>query len=126
MDVSPAVSIAEPAAPRKIVKRRKAKPGERAAKDIKALQKSTKLILPRATIHRLVAELLASIEPDFRVSKSAVDALREVSDAMLTKNFKVANKLARDVGRRNTVTTVDFVTASQIVGDCAQFVEKAV
>jgi len=128
MDATADTPIAvEPAAkaPRKVVAKRRAKPGERVVRDIKALQKSTKPILPRAPVQRLVAELLQEVNTEMRASAAAVDTLREVADAMLTKNFSVANKLARDVGRRNTVTPTDFATAAKIVTDCSLFVESA-
>jgi len=120
--VAPARKSAD-AKPVKPRMKRRAKPGERALREIQTLQRSTKPILPRAPIQRIVSEVLQDVNVNLRVSAAAVDAIREMSDAMLTKNFKLANKLALDVGRRTTVTSADFKTAAAIAADCSSFVD---
>ena len=72
---------------------------------------STDNVVPRAPFKRLISELMSNHATDLRITSSAVDALREISEAVLTKGFSRAQNLAIGIGKRTTVQVKDLVWA---------------
>jgi len=67
----------------------KAKPGMVALKEIKRLQSSTRLIIPRAPFLRVVKEIIQNrTNSTMRCTEMAVEALREASENVLTSIFE--------------------------------------
>tara|TARA_Y100000310_G_C20654956_1_gene801514 strand:- start:152 stop:994 length:843 start_codon:yes stop_codon:yes gene_type:complete len=82
-------------APKK--KKRRNRPGTAALREIRKMQKSTELIIPKATFARLVREIggKASIwGPNLRWHKDAVLALQEASEAFMVGVLEDANMCA--------------------------------
>lgn len=88
-------------------KKRRFKPGTVALREIRQQQKSIEPALARASFSRLVRELMQDVgEPDYRLGKNAVDALRYASEQFLCETFKRAQYLAIQVpGNENSITT---------------------
>ena len=63
-------------------------------RDIRKLQKSTNLLIPKAPFYRLVREVIADINPNYRVQANAVMALHESSESFLLKMFEFSNYIA--------------------------------
>ena len=57
-------------------KKRRFKPGTVALREIKKQQKSVATIIPRAPLVRIVKEKIHSMNPEFRLSYDALDALQ--------------------------------------------------
>lgn len=77
-----------------VKKRPRSKPGSMALKEIKRLQNSTALQIPRIAFHRLVREITQeqtlSIdgEPVFRYQSAALEALQDAAESYLTAMFE--------------------------------------
>jgi histone H3/H4 len=96
--------------------RRKSKPGKAALREIKKLQNaSTKMVVPRESIRRYIAELVQDRKPDMRVSTEAVEALRTAAEAALTRTFGLAGALANDLQKKDTVDVSAFRMAANIL-----------
>jgi histone H3/H4 len=65
-------------------------------------------LVPRAPFKRLIQEIMANHKTDLRITSSAVDALREISEATLTKGFGEALNLAISLGKRTTIQPKDM------------------
>ena len=84
----------EPSATGGIKKQRRWKPGTVAVREIKRLQRSTDKLLRKRPFQRLVREVAADFKQDVRFQKSAMEALQEESEAMLSRIFRDTNSLA--------------------------------
>ena len=70
-------------------RRTKAKPGTMALKEIKKLQASTELIIPRKPFIEAVKQITENVGgTSFRFTKSAIEALREAAEAYLVRLFE--------------------------------------
>ena len=66
-------------------------------KDIRKLQASTTLLVPKACFQRLVREILEEVTPpemSFRMSPDALTVLQEVAEQHVTSEFAKLNMLA--------------------------------
>ena len=63
-------------------------------RDIRKLQKATNLLIPKAPFYRLVREIIADINSDYRVQANAVMALHESSESFLLRLFEFSNYIA--------------------------------
>lgn len=66
------------------------KPGQLALKEIKRLQASSKLQIPRFSLHRLIREITESFQPEggIRYQGAALTAIHEASEAYLVQFFE--------------------------------------
>ena len=74
---------------------------------IKRLQKSTKLLLPRARFYRLVKELTDELKFDLKHEGNAMLALQEASEAYLLEMFQ-GSLQAAEHAERKTVAPKDI------------------
>ena len=80
--------------PKKRIKKR-----PRALAQIKAMQQSTNLLIPKKRFARLVREIAQDYGNDFRFQKDAILALQEASEAYIIEVFKGANTQSIHAGR---------------------------
>ena len=67
----------------------KAAPGAKALKEIRKLQNTTNLLIPKKPFIRVVKEVTESLNAKgFRFTMPAIDALREASEAYLVRLFE--------------------------------------
>jgi histone H3 len=92
------------------------RPGTVALREIKRYQKSTSLLLPRASFQRVVKSIVYSIDHDLRFGSNALLALQESAEAYLTGIFEDANLCAIHA-KRVTVMKKDMDLARRIRGD---------
>lgn len=95
-------------------KKRRFKSGAFALLEIKKYQRSDKPVVPRAPLKRLCLEILHELYPDFRMSSVAVDALRDIAESEITKDFALAMDLAINIGHRKTLDATTFRIAANI------------
>lgn len=91
------------------------KPGQLALKDIKRLQNTTELQIPRASFHRLVREITQDYTKDepYRYQVAALQALQEAAEAYLVYLFEDTN-LCCIHARRVTIMPRDIHLARRI------------
>lgn len=94
--------------------RRKA-PGELALKDIKKLQQTTDLLIPKTRFHRLVREITQSFTADepYKYQVAALNALQEAAEAYLVYLFEDTN-LCCIHARRVTIMPRDIQLARRL------------
>mmetsp|Transcript_9302 Transcript_9302/g.16446 ORF Transcript_9302/g.16446 Transcript_9302/m.16446 type:complete len:189 (+) Transcript_9302:108-674(+) len=114
--------------PRELVKRasqgtgaskvvRRAKPGVVALREIRAYQKGTDLLMPRAPFARLVREMVQSAtKAELRIGPEARMALQEAAEAHLVGLFEDTQHCAIH-GKRVTVMTKDMSLARRLRGN---------
>lgn len=90
-------------------RRKNAKPKKRdhALREIRKLQSTTDLLIPRAPFLRVVHEILRANTEHGRITKQAVEALRESSEMLAVQLFEDALYCALH-SRRITVMPRDF------------------
>lgn len=70
----------------------RAKPGELALREIRSLQSTWRLLIPRAPFHRLIREITNNMFPEdqgqYRYQTAALSALQEAAESMLTNLFE--------------------------------------
>lgn len=91
------------------------KPGQLALKDIKKLQSSTELLIPKTRFHRLVREITQAYTTDepYRYQIAALQALQEAAEAYLVYLFEDTN-LCCVHARRVTIFPRDIQLARRI------------
>ena len=92
------------------------RPGTVALREIKRYQKSTDLLLPRASFQRVVRDITSSYDPDLRFAAQALIALQEATEAYLVGIFEDTNLCAIHA-KRVTVQKKDMELARRIRGD---------
>jgi len=75
-------------APTKPLKRRRARPGSAAVRQIKSLQSSTNLLIPKKPFGRCVREIAQEMKYDVPFTKEAMEAIQVAAEAFLTDMFK--------------------------------------
>lgn len=104
---------AEPAGKR----RRRARPGTAALREIRRLQKSSDLLIPRINFQRLVREVLSDDDPDQntprKLSREALAALQDASEAYLQDVFRAAYTVSL-ASKRVTLMPEDLVAAARV------------
>lgn len=94
---------------------RRLRPGMKALREIREHQKSTKLLIPRASFSRLVCETIQLYRNDYRIGASAITCLQESVEMMMVRNFEDANLCALH-RNRITVTPKDWKLAITLNG----------
>ena len=84
-------------------KKRKRKPGFKVKQEIRRLQRSGDLLLPKTTFHRMVRSIAHCVMGDklkqLRFTESAMDAMQEDTEDTQTKMFQAMDMLAHHAGR---------------------------
>jgi len=98
-------------------KKHRFRPGTRALKEIRMLQNSTNLMIPKAPFARLVKEIIQArvISKDFRIQPLALMALQEAAEAYLVGIMEMANLCAIHANRV-TLMRKDISLARRIRG----------
>ncbi|VDM44200.1 unnamed protein product [Toxocara canis] len=118
-------SLSKKSTPRKeeSIKKRRFKPGQRALQQIRKLQRTTELLMPRAPFMRLVREIARQVAPnhnDLRFQSAAISALQEATEAYLTMLFEDCN-LAAIHAKRVTIFPKDMQIVRRIRGELLKF-----
>jgi histone H3 len=97
------------------------RPGALALKEIKRLQKSVELLIPKISIQRLIREISQDVMPvhkqgEIKWQSAALGAIHEASEAYLVGLFEDTNLCAVHA-RRVTIMPRDIHLARRIRGD---------
>ena len=98
------------------VKKMRFKAGTVALREVKKFQRSTKLLLPRASVQRVVREIAQGIDHEMRFQAQALMAVQEAAEAYLVGLFEDANLCAIHA-KRTTLFDKDMKLARRIRGD---------
>ncbi|TIA33342.1 hypothetical protein D6C78_07607 [Aureobasidium pullulans] len=94
--------------------KRRFKSGTVALRQIRKLQKTTVLLIPKRAFQRLVRELAYNItRSDIRFQSSALEALQESAETSLTKLFEDTNLCAIHA-KRQTIKPEDMTLARRL------------
>lgn len=109
-----------PVAASRPVKRRRASSKRDFESMISGKRQSSKplMCLPRATFHRVVAEIIADLKPDLRIQCEALNTLQEDAELLLVERFKRCSRLA-EFCRRDTVRETDWRFVGEDEGSLA-------
>lgn len=99
-------------------RRKRAKPGDRAIKEIDMYQKMTRTLVPRTNMERVIRELLHAIPcgentKKRKLSPLAVDVIQELAEDYIVKRFKASQVMAIHA-KRVTVQPEDWHNAAKI------------
>ena len=97
------------------VKRRN-KPGTVALREVRRFQRSTKLLLPRASVQRVVRDIAHDLDHTLRFQNQALFAVQEAAEAYLVGLFEDANLCCLHA-KRVTCNDKDLKLARRIRGD---------
>jgi|TARA_B110000305_G_C19069059_1_gene460768 histone H3 len=97
-------------------KKMRFRPGTVALREIKRYQKSTNLLLPRASFQRVVRSICHEIDNTLRCQAQALLALQEATEAYLVGVFEDAN-LCCVHAKRMTIMKQDMELARRIRGE---------
>lgn len=89
--------------------------GTVALREIRRYQKSTKLLISRAPIERLIREVTEDVSPGKRLQASAIDAIQAAAEDYIVQLFEDANLLAIHA-KRKTIFAKDIQLARRIRG----------
>jgi histone H3 len=92
------------------------RPGTVALRQIKALQRSTELLIRKLPFQRLVREVAHQFKNDLRFQSTAIMALQEAAEAYLVSLFEDTNLLCLHA-KRVTIQPRDMILARRIRGD---------
>lgn len=95
--------------------RSKVRRGTLALREIRRLQKSTELLIPKAPFQRLVREIAQGFKDDLKFQSLALGALAEAAESYLVSLFEDTNLCAIH-GRRVTIMPRDMHLARRIRG----------
>lgn len=91
-------------------------PGTKALREIKAQQKNTKLIIPKAALLRLVKEIVHEHKPNLRIKESAFAALQHATEDYLISLFRDSMIIAANRDCKS-LTTKDLRVVLHVRGD---------
>ena len=91
------------------------RPGTVALRQIKALQRSTELLIRKLPFQRLVRDVAQQFKGDLRFQGTAIMALQEAAEAYLVSLFEDANLLCLH-SKRVTIQSKDIILARRIRG----------
>jgi histone H3/H4 len=95
--------------------RRKFKPGTRAVMEIKKLQRSTELLVPKANFERMLRHTIEKLKGGVRVEKAAVMAAQKTFEARAVGMFE--NILLCDIhAHRKGIKPQDHLLEKRILG----------
>ena len=97
-------------------KKNRYKPGTVTLREVKRYQKTTDMLLPRASFQRLVRSITMDMDHSLRFQSQALHALQEASEAYIVGLFEDTNLCAIHA-KRMTVMKKDMDLARRIRGD---------
>ena len=97
-------------------KQKRFRPGTKALREIKKLQKTTDLLLRKLPFQRLVREIAHGCNTDLMFQGQALLALQEASEMYMVGMFEDTN-LAAIHGKRVTIMPRDLQLARRLRGD---------
>ena len=97
-------------------KKMRARPGTVVLREIRRLQKSTDLTLPKYPFQRLVREIAHSSNQEIRFQSQSILAIQEAAEAFMTNLFEDANLCAIHANRV-TLMQKDISLARRIRGE---------
>lgn len=97
-------------------KKRKARPGAAALREIRKYQRSNDLLIARLPFQRLVRDITNSYVSDMRFRANALLALQEAAEAYLVRHFEDTNLCAIHAGRV-TIQRKDMQLARRLRGE---------
>ncbi|KAH7132915.1 histone-fold-containing protein [Dactylonectria macrodidyma] len=77
-----------------VTRRYRYKPGTASLREIRKLQKSTDLLIPRLAFQRLIKDIAQSFKFPIRFQSTAIGALQESAECYLASLFEEANLCA--------------------------------
>ena len=92
------------------------RPGTVALREIRRYQRSTELLIRKASFQRLIRELFQNYICDYRLQATALLALQEAAEAMLVGLFEDTNLCAIHA-KRVTIMAKDIHLARRIRGE---------
>ncbi|EPZ33278.1 histone H3 [Rozella allomycis CSF55] len=98
------------------VRKRRARPGVVALREIRRYQKSTELLLRKLPFQRLVREIVQDLGQDYRFQSTALLALQEATEAYLVNLFEDVQYCAIHA-RRVTIMVRDIQLALRLRGE---------
>ena len=98
------------------MKKFRARPGVVALREIRRLQRSTDLLIPRYPFQRLVREICGNINTDLRFSSQGLQALQESSESFISGLFE-DSYLCTLHAKRVTLMPKDIQLARRIRGE---------
>lgn len=98
-----------------VKKKRRWKAGTRAVSKIKKYQKSTDMLVPKASFQRLVREIANKYRSDLRFQQSAMLSIQEAAETYLVRVLENANLVAIEGAGRQTVYKSDMKLAQKIM-----------
>jgi histone H3 len=91
------------------------RPGTVALREIRKYQQSTKLLIPRIAVSRLIREIAQDYKCDLRFQSSAISALHEALESYLINLFELT-QFAAIHAKRVTINAKDMQLARRICG----------
>ena len=98
------------------VRKRRARPGAKALREIKQYQRSGDTVMPTAALRRLIKEITNRITPGSRYSLGAIAAIQECIEGYMVSLFEDTNLCAIHA-RRVTIMAKDMKLARRIRGE---------
>ena len=98
------------------VRKRRARPGAKALREIKQYQRSGDNVIAKAPLRRLIKEISNRISPDARYSLGAIGAIQECIEGYMVSLFEDTNLCAIHA-RRVTIMSKDMKLARRIRGE---------
>jgi len=92
------------------------KAGSVAKREIKRYQKTTNLLIPKASFERMVREVSETLKKGMRFTSTAIEAVQTSAEDYLVKLFEDASLCAAH-GKRVTVMDKDIYLARRIRGE---------
>ena len=80
----------------------------RIIREIRAYQRTTHMLIPRAAFKRVVQKIGYDFDPTIRFAKDSYEALQQAAEHEMYKIFEYAQLLAIH-GKRQTVTSRDII-----------------
>ncbi|KAF9461539.1 putative DNA binding protein [Collybia nuda] len=91
------------------------RPGTVALREIRKFQKSTKHLIPKLPMQRLIREIAAEYKDDLQFQPSAIEALHEACEAYIAEYLNHANLVALHA-KRVTIQPKDMELVKKIRG----------
>lgn len=95
---------------------RRLKPGVKALREIRKLQKSTHTLIPRLPMSRIIREIAHNHNNELRFRPEAIECIHQATETYLTALFEDTNLLAIHA-RRVTIRPEDMKLAMRVRGD---------
>ena len=86
------------------------RPGTKALREVRKLQKTTHMVIPRIPFERIVREVLQDFSGNKRLSSGSIQALQEAAETYLTEMLREGNNYAIHA-KRTTVSIADLQCA---------------